>query len=124
MPVLLYKHKMDGNIETSPVYFNYTTKTVINSEYMLDKSFQEFLYRIDNWNNKRSGWIIESVDGEYVNIFAYTPLIGSAYIELPDELRHSRKVLFNIKNNGNKCFLWCHIRHLNFVERKPQRITK
>ena len=81
---LFYKHKMDGNIEYSPVYFNSTTKTVINSEYMLDKSFQEVLYRIDNWINKGSGWIIESIDGEYVNICAYSPLSGSTYIELPD----------------------------------------
>ena len=30
----------------------------------------------------------------------------------------------NIKNNDNKCFLWCHIRHLNLVEQNPQRITR
>ena len=48
MAVSLYKHKMDGNMEYSPVYFNSATKTVINFEYSLDKSFQEILYRIDN----------------------------------------------------------------------------
>ena len=68
MTVLLYKHKMDGDTEYSPLYFNSTTKTVINFEYCLDKSFQEILYRIDNWINKVFGWIIESIDGEYVNI--------------------------------------------------------
>ena len=26
--------------------------------------------------------------------------------------------------NDNECFLWCHIRNLNFVEKNPQRITK
>ena len=30
------------------VYFNSATKTVINSEYNLNKYFQEILYRIDN----------------------------------------------------------------------------
>ena len=48
MAVSLYKHKMDGNMEYSPVYFNSATKTVIDFEYSLDKSFQEILYRIDN----------------------------------------------------------------------------
>ena len=91
---------------------------------MFDKSFQEVLYRINNWTNKGSGWIIESIDVEYVNIFAYSPLIGSTYIEFLDELKYSRKGLINIKNNDNKCFFWCDIRHLNFVERNPQRITK
>ena len=28
---------------------------------MLDKSFQEILYRIDNWINERSSWVIESI---------------------------------------------------------------
>ena len=34
------------------------------------------------------------------------------------------KGLINIKNSDNKCFLWCHVRHLNSVERNPQRINK
>ena len=50
MTVLLSKRKNDKYTEYSPVYFNSTTKTVINSEFILDKSFQEILYRIDNWN--------------------------------------------------------------------------
>ena len=55
--VLLWKHKMNGDTEYSPVYFNYSIKTVINfDKYDLDKSFQEILYRIDNWINEGSGW--------------------------------------------------------------------
>ena len=34
------------------------------------------------------------------------------------------KGLINIKSNDNKCFLWCHIRHLNMLKSHPQRITK
>ena len=96
---------------------------MINSEFSLDKSFQEILYRIDNWINEGSDWIVESIDGKYVNISAYKPLVVNTYIELPDELKNTMKGLINIKNNDNKCFLWCHIRHLNLVERNPQRIT-
>ena len=35
------------------------------------------MYRIDNWINEGSGWIVESIDGEYVNISAYSPLAWS-----------------------------------------------
>ena len=67
---LLSKHKLNRDIEYSSVYFNSTTKAVINSDkYGFDKSFQEFLYRIHNWINEGPGWIIESMNGEYVNIF-------------------------------------------------------
>ena len=71
---LLSKYKENGNIEFAPVYFNSTTKTVINSEYDLDKFFEEILYRIDNWINEGSGWIIESTAGEYIIISIYSPL--------------------------------------------------
>ena len=105
--------------------FNSATKTVINSDkYDLCKSFQEMLYRIDNWINEGSGWIIESVAAEYVIISIYNPLIGSTYVELPDKLKNPMKGLINIKNNDNKCVLWCHIRHLNLVKTHPERITK
>ena len=64
--VLLSKHKENGGIEFAPAYFNSTTKTVISSDkHMHDKSFQEMFYRIDNWINEGSGWVIESVDAEY-----------------------------------------------------------
>ena len=117
LAVLLSKIKTDGSIEFSPVYFNSTTKTVINSdEFGLDQSFQEILYRIDKWINQRSGWIVESIEAFYLNVNSYSPLTGSTYIELPDELKNSRKGLINIHNDDNKCFLWCHIRHLNLID--------
>ena len=43
---------------------------------------------------------------------------------MPIELRSPRKRLINIKNNDQKCFLWCHVRHINPVEEHPGRIKK
>ena len=40
------------------------------------------------------------------------------------ELKHAKKGLINIKNNDQKCFLWCHVRHINPVKDQPERITK
>ena len=65
---MLSKHKRNGGIEFAPVYYNSTSKTVINLEYDLDKYFQEILYRIDNWINEGSGWVMELVEAKYVNI--------------------------------------------------------
>ena len=93
---LLKKYKPNGEIEFTPVYFNSSTKTVINRRYKLNKSFQEILYRIDAWINRGSGWIIESIEAQYINISTYRELAGSSYIDLPIELKHTRKGL--IKN--------------------------
>ena len=111
--------------EYALVYFNSAAKTVINSDkYDLDKSFQQILYGIDNWISEGSGWIIESIEAGYINISIYSPLIGSTYIELPGKLKNPMNGLFNIKNNDNKGFPWCHIRHLNLLKIHPERITK
>ena len=48
---------------------------------------------------------------------------GSSYVKLPAELRTSKKVLINIKNNNQKCFLCCHVKHLNPVKIHRELIT-
>ena len=96
--VLLSKHKENEGIEFAPVYFNFTTKTVINSKYMLDKSLQDFLYRIYNWINEGSGRVIESMEAEYVNISVYSKFSWTTYIELHIKLRNPMKGLINMKN--------------------------
>ena len=45
-------------------------------------------------------------------------------MNLPVALKSSRKGLINIKNKGQKCFLWCHIRHINPSKEHPERIRK
>ena len=109
-------------MEFNPVYFNSTTKTVINHKFKLENSFQEILYRIDNWINEGSGWIVKSIESQYINISTYRPLSGSSYVKLPVELRSPEKALINIKNKDQKCFLWCHVRHINPLKEHPERI--
>ena len=40
---------------------------------------------IDVWINNGSGWIIELIESQYINISTYRPLSGSFYMELPVE---------------------------------------
>ena len=102
--VLLKKYKLNGEIEFAPVYFNSVTKTVINHRFRLENYFQEILYMIDVWINEGSGWIVESIESQYINISTYRPLSGSPYINLPVELKSPRKRLINIKNKDQKIF--------------------
>ena len=98
------------------------TKTVTNHRFRLENYFQEFLYKIDVWINNGSGWNAESIESQYINISTYRPLAGSSYMDLPVELKSPRKGLINIKNKDQKCFLWCHVRHINPSKEHPERI--
>ena len=95
-----------------------------NHKFDLEKSLQETLYKIDNWINEGSGWIVESIKYQYINIATSRPLIGSSYIKLPVELRSPKKGLINIKNNDQKCFFWCHISYINPTKIHPEWITQ
>ena len=84
--------------------------------------FSEILFRLDKWINEGSGWVIERVNDQYLNISQYAPLVGSSFIELPKELNNPKKGLKNLRNKDDKCFMWCHVRHLNPVSDNASRI--
>ena len=108
-------------------FFNGKAKTITkvdDIEPELNMSRQEILNVIDKWVSEGSGWVIDRIDSHYLNVTLYKPLNGSSYIELPTELRNSKKGLINMKNKDEECFRWCHIRHLNPQTKYPERIKK
>ena len=88
-------------------YFNSKAKTIINeneTNESIQISNQEILNGIAVWLSEGSGWNVESINKQYINIVRYNPLKGSSYIELPPELRNSAKGLINLQNKDNECF--------------------
>ena len=100
---LLSKVKSSDLIEYSTVYLDNLSKTVIGNKYFLDQCFNEIIFRLENW---------------------ISPLSGSTYVKLPKEVQHPMKGLIIIKNDDNKCFLWCHVIHLNCKGKDLWRISK
>ena len=117
-PTLLYDGPNNG---LSPAA---TERPPATERSELNMSRQEILNVIDKWISEGSGWVIDRIESHYLNVTLYKSLNGSSYIELPTDLRNTKKGLINIKNEDNECFRWCHIRHLNPQEKNPQRIKK
>ena len=111
-----------NKIGFSSVYLHSTTKTVIN--FSLDKFFKEILFRIEKWINEGSGWIIELINSQYINVSTLRSLSGSSDIKLPAELNSSKNGLINIKTMTKNIFFWCHIRHSNPLKIYSKRTTK
>ena len=122
-----FKKTVNDKTVYKTAYFNSKPQIIINNTEIpesLQLSKQQILNMIAQWVSEGSGWTIQSVDNHYLNIVQYQPMKGSSYIELPQELRHHRKGLINMKNDDNECFRWCHIRYLNPQDKNPQRIKK
>ena len=57
-------------------------------------------------------------------VSTHRPLSESFYMDLTVELKSLGKGLINIKNEDQKCFLWCHFRHINSSKEHPEKISK
>ena len=68
--------------------------------------------------------LVGLIESQYINVSTYRPLSGSFYVKLPAELKGPKKVLIDVNNNDQKCFLWCHVRHINPVKMHPERFTR
>ena len=90
----------------------------------MNESFEKILSSLDIWIIEDSGWVIDKIEGLYINVANYEPLSGRSYIALPKVLDYYRKGLINIKNKDHKCFLWCHVRLINPQDKNAERINE
>ena len=70
-----------------------------------------------------SGWEFVEIINLKLYVDKWDPLKASSYIDLPKELKNKNAII-NMKNEDNKCFLWCVLRALNPTDKHPERIDK
>ena len=76
-----------------------------------DMMTERILEKISIFQSKGSGWRFHSVIKLKLNTIRYNPLRGETWVPLPKELA-DKKAIINMKNEDNKCFLWCVLRAL------------
>ena len=70
-----------------------------------------------------SGWKYVSVISLVLHTTRWEPLYGSSYIPL-DPYIANKKAIINMKNEDDKCFMWCVLRALYPKNDHPERIDK
>ena len=70
-----------------------------------------------------TGWVFESIIDIKLHTAEWNPLNAGSYIELPAYLKN-KKAIINMKNQDDKCFLWCVLRALNPKDNHPERVDK
>ena len=87
-----------------------------------DEMVEEILEEIDKTRDAEgSGWRFEKVEKLVLHTTRWEPVNAGSYIELPQELKN-RKAIINMKNQDDKCFMWCVLRALNLKDRDNERI--
>lgn len=131
---ILYLLKQELDDLKSIKYVQTLIVTFVKKNHNKEMESYDFIYKIENditekqlesqyeilnndeWLSECSGWEIDSIDKHYININIYQPLKGGTYIDLPFELKHPMKGLINVKNEDDKCFLYCHLYNLHKIE--------
>ena len=87
-----------------------------------DEMAEEILEEIDMARDAEgSGWRFEKVIKLVLHTTRWEPVNAGSYIELPQELKN-RKAIINMKNQDDKCFMWCVLRALNPKDKNAERI--
>ena len=89
--ITLKKGINDNEFEFKISYFNSLIKIVINQRYHLNDSFEEIVNLLDIWMNEGSRWVIDKIEGLYITVANYEPLLPGSYISLPKSLNNSMK---------------------------------
>ena len=128
---ILYLHCLMQNIEsTTPVEFAFHSKdlklvlegTDISELYneMVDE-IEEEIQKVED--SEGSGWTFVGVIKLVLHTTKWEPIYGSSYIPL-DPYLANKKAIINMKNEDDKCFMWCVLRALYPKNDHPERIDK
>ena len=116
-----------GEIQRSKFYFHSALKIILESTNV-EEVYEEMINEIETAIQKAeqaqgTGWVFESIIDIKLHTAEWNPLNAGTYIELPAYLTN-KKAITNMKNQDDKCFLWCVLRALNPVEKNKERVDK
>ena len=128
---ILYLYCLMQNIQsTTPVEFAFHSKdlklvlegTDISERYneMVDE-IEEEIQKVEN--SEGSGYTFVKVIKLVLHTTKWEPLYGSSYIPL-DPYLANKKAIINMKNEDDKCFMWCVLRALYPKDKNAERIDK
>ena len=128
---MLYLHCLMQNIQsTTPVEFAFHSKdlklvlegTDISELYnQMADEIEEEIQKVENAEG--SGYTFVIVIKLVLHTTKWEPLYGSSYIPL-DPYLANKKAIINMKNEDDKCFMWCVLRALYPKDKNAERIDK
>jgi hypothetical protein len=112
--------------ETCEIKSFATQNIILHQSFEFKKIFSTLLStlctKIDEFQERDSGWCFLRNLYLEVNINKYNPLRASRFIELPKIIKH-RRACINIRNNDNFCFLWSIVAALFPAQKNQDRTS-
>src|SRR5271163_1880928 len=104
MTIEFKKHIDEQQFTFGPKFMTITSREQIPNTILTMNNFIN--KKIDEYIDKGSGWVISKVIRHFLCFNKYSPLSARSYIKLPEKIQN-KKATINIKNNDDKCFMYC-----------------
>ena len=92
-----------------------------DEEELYDTMVERMLEKTATFQSMGSGWRLRSLIRLELHTVRYNLLREETHIPLPKELK-VKTAIINMKNDDNRCFLWCVLRALNPKDRNSERV--
>jgi len=120
--VIFTREAEDGE-QRIPAYFSSRVFDVDDTQKLvLDDLVADLDGKVEHWNSRGSGYVLDCITKFVLVITKYRPLCGSTYIPTPQWLA-KKQCLVNVKNSDTKCFLWSILSALHPGAHDPNRIS-
>ena len=128
---MLYLHcLMASSIQVIPVEFAFHSRDLklvlegTDTSKLYDEMADEIEETIENMKDvDGSDWVVVIAKRLVLHTTKWEPIYGSSYIPL-DPYIANKKAIINMKNEDDKCFMWCVLRALYPKNDHPERIDK
>ena len=123
----MFRQTSSGGIVRQDFAFHSAIKLILENTDV-EEVFEEMIEEIETSiqrveNAEGSGWVLEKIIDIKLHTAKWDPLNAGSYIDLPTNLKN-KKAIINMKNQDDKCFLWCVLRALNPKNNHPERVDK
>ena len=110
-PIFQTKYTIIRNAEDVDYFLRQSELDIKSRIGMFTKKYNDkYKNSTDTVQINPSGFTDFGIEYENLNIIKIKNAFASAYIELPIRIIHTKSCI-NIKNNDDKCFLYCHMLH-------------
>ena len=122
MEITMVKKDRTGTYQRGSTYFCASTRTILRSvqiNEMLEESSQQINTAFENFTQRGSGWILESIDYLKVHSAIYNPIQGKTYVPTPKSIT-KKNAIINIKNDDERCFEYAIVasQHFDKIDEK------
>lgn len=118
-----FSREVEGDTQHVQGHFSSHPQLVSGAhEYDINQLRNELDLKVDNFNKRGSGFVLDNVTDFTLVITQFRPLSGSSHMPTPPSIAKKRAII-NVQNSDQFCFQWAILSCLYPAKHHPYRVS-